>query len=234
MPALVRPPSPAYARCLREDAAATPDIAAALEQHRAYCDALGVPVVELQPEPDLPDACFVEDTAVVANGTMILTRPGHPARLREVDSVARFAKKRMIRGRLDGGDVMAVEEIFVGLSDRTDREGADELARLLGRDVRTIAVKGLHLKSLVTPIGPRRLLQLRGAYPRGTFPGYEIVETGEPKGANVLAIGDRAIVSAAAPRTAAMLRDVGLDVRIVDVSEFHKGDAGLTCLSVLY
>lgn len=209
----------------------TPDVALATRQHRAYREALGVPLLELPPEPDFPDACFVEDTAVVSNGTIVITRPGAPSRLGETESVARaLPHVRMTRGRLDGGDVL---HDFVGLSDRTDREGAEELGRLLGREMRTVPVRGLHLKSLVTPIGPRRLIQLRGAYPKGAFPGYEIVETDEPKGANVLAIGDRAIVSAAAPRTARLLRDLGYDVHVVDVSEFHLGDAGMTCLSVI-
>jgi hypothetical protein len=45
-------------------------------------------------------------------------------------------------------------------------------------------------------------------------------------------IGEHVLVSAAAPRTADLLRK-RLTVHVVDVSEFHAGDAGLTCLSVV-
>lgn len=59
----------------------------AKKQHEDYCKALrqvGLDVIELPPDETLPDCCFVEDTAVVCNGTVLITRPGHPARRKEV------------------------------------------------------------------------------------------------------------------------------------------------------
>lgn len=234
--AIVRAPSPAYARCLRSDPSPI-DVPRALAQHEAYRAALAefCEVVSLPPEPDLPDACFVEDTAVIVEGGAVIARPGAESRRPETASIEGHlpVRGRIERGFLDGGDVMvAGGEAFVGLSERTNRAGAEEFGRFI--PVRPIPVREwLHLKAAVTPIGPRALVQFRGAYPPGTFKGFEIVETGELAGANVLVVGDDAIVSAAAPRTAMLLRARGLQVHVIDVGEFHKGDAGVTCLSLI-
>jgi dimethylargininase len=224
-------------RCLRSNPIAI-DVPRALEQHTAYARALrdcGLAVRVLPPEPDLPDACFVEDTAVVVEDRIVLTRPGAPSRLPEIESIRSALRGESIEeGRLDGGDVLVVgRTAYVGLSDRTDERGAKSLERL-GIHVRRVPVRGLlHLKTGVTPVGPRTLLQLRGAFPRGTFEGLDVLQTEEPLGANVLAIGEQVIVSASAPRTADLLRDRGLRVHSVDLSEFHAGDAGVTCLSLI-
>ncbi len=240
--ALIRPPSDAYARCLRPDGSGAVDPALARRQHAAYRDALmeWADVVELPAEPDLPDACFVEDAAVLYGNVAVITRPGASSRRAEVASVAKALSalrecRPMTRGTLDGGDAMVLGgRVYVGLSKRTDREGADELARLLGLDLRVVPVgTWLHLKTAVTPFGSSAAIQRRGAYPPGTFPGIEILETGELPGANVLLLGGGVIVSADAPETAALLARRGLAVRTVDISEFHKGDAGLTCLSLI-
>ncbi|MFI5300375.1 MAG: hypothetical protein ACHREM_19990, partial [Polyangiales bacterium] len=96
---------------------------------------------------------------------------------------------------------------------------------------------GLHLKSACTLASARELLfdpKVIGADERGAFEaaGLECVAVDEPTGANVLAIGDAVLVSSAAPKTAALLRERGRRVNVVDVGEFHKGDGALTCLSV--
>jgi dimethylargininase len=241
--ALVRPPSAAYARCIRQDASRTIDVPRALAQHAAYCEALracGLEVSALPAEPEMPDACFVEDAAVVVGDVAVVTRPGAEARRAETASVERvLAKKcfcmRMERGSLDGGDVLAADgTVFVGLSQRTNEAGAQELGRLLKMPVRTIPVRRLlHLKTGITRVGERRLLQRAGAFRGSDFPGFEVLATDEPQGATVLTVDGHAVVSAAAPKTADRLRRLGLAVHAVDISEFHAGDAGVTCLSVI-
>ena len=219
------------------------DVAKARVQHASYCDALracGLEVIALQPERDMPDACFVEDAAVISGGIAAITRPGAEERRAETPSVERALSRLcrcvpMTRGRLDGGDVLVADGVaLVGLSARTDEAGVRELGSILGLPVRTIPVRGLlHLKSGATRIGPRRLMVLAGAFRAGDFEGFELIETDEPAGATVLEFEGHAIVSAAAARTAARLRSLGLRVHAVDIGEFHAGDAGVTCLSVI-
>jgi dimethylargininase len=249
---LVRPVSARYAACLRSDASAVIDVARARAQHAAYVDAiraLGVEVAFVSADDESPDACFVEDTAVVTGPRRaVATRPGAPSRRDEVYAVsAALARELDVHvmdapATLDGGDVLRVgRRLFVGLSERTNAEGAAALAEVAARDgleVTTLAVRGgLHLKSACTLAGPDLLLfdpalvtesdltTLRAA-------GIATRAVLEPVGANVLALGDAVLVSAAAPRTAQALRDEGRDVRVVDVSEMHKGDGALTCLSL--
>lgn len=62
----------------------------AKRQHENYVRLLrniGLDVIELPPDESLPECLFVEDTAVVCNGIALITRPGNPARLKEVTSV---------------------------------------------------------------------------------------------------------------------------------------------------
>jgi dimethylargininase len=240
--ALLRPPSDAYVRCLRPDGSIPVDPTRARRQHEEYRRALSAfaDVVSLAPEPDLPDACFVEDAAVVHGRVAVITRPGAESRRAEIGTIEKTLSsthecRRIERGFLDGGDVMVAGGVaFVGRSSRTDPEGATDLERLLGLEVRPVPVgRWLHLKTAVTPLDEKTLIQARGAYPMGTFLGFEILETDEMHGANVLAVGQDVIVSAAAPNAAALLSARGRKVHLVDLSEFHAGDAGTTCLSLI-
>lgn len=61
----------------------------ARKQHESYVRLLrniGIDVIELPPDEALPECVFVEDTAVVCNGTALITKPGNPARIKEVKS----------------------------------------------------------------------------------------------------------------------------------------------------
>src|SRR2546428_7585321 len=90
--ALTREVSPSLTRCELTHVAREPiDIDRALAQHRAYEEALraiGCEVRRLPHEPDLPDAVFVEDTAVIFDELAVVTRPGAASRRGEVASVA--------------------------------------------------------------------------------------------------------------------------------------------------
>src|SRR5688500_1824267 len=92
MRAIVRPPSPAISRCALTFLDRQPiDFDRALVQHAAYVDALraaGAHVRILPPQGDLPDAVFVEDTAIVVDECAVITRPGIDSRLPETASIA--------------------------------------------------------------------------------------------------------------------------------------------------
>jgi dimethylargininase len=242
-----------YPDCLRSDASVPIDLARAHSQHAAYVAALravGLRVDVLPTDDACPDACFIEDTAVITGAHALATRPGAVSRRAEVDPVAAALARSLVVHRmqepatLDGGDVLRIgAHLFVGLSSRTNREGIDALARVArldGLEVVPVTVRGgLHLKSACTlasaslllhdprVIGDADLAPFRVA---AVEPMATLAE--EPAGANVLALGEVVLVSAAAPKTAGALRGKGLDVRIVDVGEFHKGDGALTCLSL--
>ena len=203
--------------------------------------------VETVPEAaDLPDACFVEDGAVLLGDRVVMTRPGADARRAELPSLetalAGHISLRHIEapGTLDGGDVMRMgSRLYVGRSARTNDAGIEQLSALaaeVGLEVVPVAVPdaSLHLKSVCSALDDRRVVIDATALPPAVLGdlGLTVHEVPEPAGANVLCFGDRVLVSADAPGTAAWLRAEGFAVVEVPLSEFHRGDGALSCLSL--
>ena len=171
--AIARKPAKNFAQGLTTIVSAKPpQYELLLKQHETYVETLkscGLKVTVLDPLPDYPDAYFVEDTAVVTPDVAVITNPGAEARKGEAESMApvlaEFRKIEHIRapGTVDGGDVLQVDNhFFIGLSERTNKEGAGQLGRILenyGNTWVTIPVGvGLHFKSSVNYVGKNTLL----------------------------------------------------------------------------
>ncbi len=248
--AITRKVSPAIVRCELTHLARAPiDVARAAAQHEVYertLAALGCAVVSLPEEPELPDAVFVEDTAVVVDEVAVISRPGAASRRPETASVAAvLARYRPVvtiatPGTLDGGDVLRLgRRLFVGVSGRTNRAGIDQLRAALapyGYTVEAVPVHGcLHLKSAVTQVAPDAVLVNPAWVDAGAFFGFTAirVDPGEPFAANALMIGDAVIYPEAFPATAAALAGVGVALATVDVSELAKAEGAVTCCSLI-
>jgi dimethylargininase len=249
--AITRGVSPAITRCeLTFRAREAIDYDRAVAQHRAYerlLRDLGLDVLEIDADPDLPDCCFVEDAAVVLDEIAVVTSPGAVSRRPETAAVAAALApyRRLVRmappAHLDGGDVLVVgRRIFVGLSKRSGPAGVAVLAdavRPFGYVVTTVALHGcLHLKSAVTAAADDALLVNRDWIDLAPFRGFDLIDVaeGEADAANVLRVGSTLIAAAGFPRTADRLRARALEVRTVDVSEFLKAEAGVTCKSLVF
>lgn len=225
------------------------DLGRAVAQHAAYASllaALGLEVVELPADPAFPDCCFVEDVAVVLDEVALLTRPGAESRRGEIAGVeAALARYRRIEttpapATLEGGDVLCVgRTLFVGSSSRTNPAGAARLSAVaepLGYRVVPVPVTGcLHLKSAVTALDESRLLVSRGWLDPDPLAGFELVDVAleEPGAANVLRVAGVIVAHPGFPRTIDRVASLGYSVRTLDVSEFLKAEAALTCKSVL-
>ncbi|HEV2086435.1 MAG TPA: hypothetical protein VGR09_15270 [Gemmatimonadales bacterium] len=250
--AIVRPPAASFAAGITSSGLGPPDLALALEQHEAYCrtlERLGLSLVRLPADPSFPDSTFVEDAAIVTGRGAILTRPGAPSRAGEVTALGAalgrwFPDLDRITapGTVDGGDVCeAGEHFFIRVSDRTNAEGAAQLATWLaahGFGSSTIDLRGvpglLHLKTGLAWLGGRRLLAVGGVAGHESLRGWEVVEVpkGEEYAANCIRVNDTVLVARGFPKTAALLRGLGHDVAAIDMSEYRKMDGGLSCLSV--
>ena len=250
---MVRRPSPALALGeLTHLARQSIDPALAQRQWQGYVGAFadhGWSVTEIERADQHPDGVFIEDSVVVFGDLAVLTRPGAESRRGELASTARalealWADGHQLtvvqieaEGQLDGGDVLKVgSSVYVGLGSRTNREGIRQLSELVApRGYQVIMVpisKVLHLKSGVT------------ALPDGTIVGYPplvdepqtypaFLPVPEEHGTAVVDLGDDTVlVSADAPRTAALFRDRGLTVVTVPITEFEKLEGCVTCLSV--
>jgi|TARA_B100000287_G_scaffold351478_1_gene340624 dimethylargininase len=249
--ALTREVSPLFSDAVTEFfGTKAPDYAAALGAQEAYFAALrahGTDVVTLPALDGYPDCSFTEDTAVMIDGKAIVTNLGHPSRRGEQDSVAEFLSDdfeivRMPDGStLDGGDVVFFDDCFlVGLSTRTNREGAEFLAshaESAGLGTRFIEVPGttLHLTTVCSSPRPGLIIAAEGQLTAGDLSFAEEViwvPSEEGYAANTIAYGDRVILSDGYPKTRQLLMDAGFSITTVEMSEFREVDASLTCLSV--
>jgi dimethylargininase len=189
----------------------------------------------------------VEDTAVVTPDIAVITNPGAVARQGEEKTIepvlADFRSIDRIEapGTLDGGDVLMVgSHFFIGISERTNAEGAAQLGRTLERFGNTWTAvdvgKGLHLKSGVNWVGGDTLLLTEAFSRMDAFKGYEqiVLDPNETYAGNSLWINDHLLVPKGFPDTLAKLERLGLPMHMLDVSEVQKMDGGLTCLSIRF
>jgi dimethylargininase len=249
--ALTRAVSPSLASCELSFVDRTPiDIERADRQHRDYCralEALGCSVVALPPEPDRPDAVFVEDTALVFDELALMTRPGAASRREEGATVApvlaeyRALHRMQPPGTLDGGDVLRIgRRVFVGQAARSNPEGLAQLQALLasfGYTVQGVPTREcLHLKSAVTAVADDTVLVQPEWVDADVFADYRIIpiDPDEPHAANTLRIGDSVIHPDCFPRTRARLEAAGVQVLTVDVSELQKAEGAVTCCSIVF
>jgi dimethylargininase len=248
--AIVRPPGDAFARAISSAGAAI-DPERARAQHAAYRAALAalVEVVALPADEDLPDACFVDDCAVVLGGQALLTRPGAPSRAAEHGRLARTLAalvddlhRMTAPATLDGGDVLRLGRTLVaGRSARTSQAGIGQLTRFAdaagGRvEVAAVPPGTLHLQSAVTALADDTVVGTAELLEQPALHGVTnkvVVPPEEAAAANVLAVGTTVLLPAGCPRTAAAVAALGFDVRELDLSEFAKADGGATCLSLL-
>lgn len=235
------------------------DYARAVEQHEAYEAALrraGCDVRRLPEAHDLADSVFVEDTAVVFDDLAVIARPGAASRRGEVESMAEalrpFRRLAFIRapGTLDGGDVLVTPgRLFVGISGRTNADGARQLATHVaprGFETIPVPVTGcLHLKSAATSLphasthlrreGRRCLLINPEWVDPAFFDGFELVEidSSEPMAANVLTVDNQVISAEEHPGTRRRLEAQGFVTSTVPAGELARAEGGVTCCSVL-
>ncbi len=252
--AILRQPSENFADGLTSVDLGVPDLERAVGQHRGYCEALvrcGLEVIELEADAEFPDSVFVEDTAVLTGRCAVVTRPGAASRAGETVSMAAALARYYDRldrveapGTIDGGDVCQIGDHFlIGISDRTNEEGARQLAAYLGAAGYTasnIDIRGmtglLHLKSGISSLGDRRVLVTDALAGEKELEGFELVRVpdGEEYAANCIRVNDYVLMAAGFPKVKDLLEGLGYSVLELEMSEFQKMDGGLSCLSLRF
>jgi dimethylargininase len=248
--ALTRDVSPRFNECEITHIDRSPiDVRVAESQHHGYVRALkelGCAVLELPAEPNLPDSVFVEDAAVILPEAAIVTNPGADSRKPETESIARaLAPYRELvfiqpPATVDGGDVLVLgNQIFVGMSTRSNRESVLQMNRLLGRfgyHAQAVELHDcLHLKTAVTRVDDATLLINPNWVDLEHFEGYDLIEVdaSEPFAANCLPINGSIIFPTAFPKTASFLGQRGYQLRRVVVDELAKAEGAVTCCSLI-
>ena len=252
--AIVRLPGRNFEDGLTSGKLGKPSYAKALEQHAAYRSALercGLRVLALEADSQHPDSTFVEDTAIVTSRSAILARPGAESRRGEVAGI-REALEGFFRvfhrieapGTLDGGDICeAGSHFFIGVSYRTNEDGARQLAEFLAGDgfsssiVDIRGMKGiLHLKSGLGCVGKNNLVVWDSMADLPHFRGYDLIRVApdESYAANCVRVNDCVLLPAGRPCLESALKERGYKTLPLDMSEFEKMDGGLSCLSLRF
>lgn len=248
---IVRPPGESYKNCVSTNPQhATIDVKLAQKQHREYVKVLrenGVDVVELEPLETHPDSVFVQDTSVIgtSSGVAIIVRFGEPSRRGEEKSIEKFLldnevkiKRIQAPGTLEGGDVLVTDQgvIFVGESQRTNRPGIEQFAKYFShvKVVRVPVTKVFHLLSAVSYLGNKTIAISPQIIDVSYFKGFKLITIPEEElyANNMLYLGNKMVlIPAGYSKTEEKLKREGFKPITLDVSEFWKGDGGVTCLN---
>lgn len=228
-----------------------PDYGLAIKQHDAYIEALkscGVGVIVLKADERFPDSCFVEDVAVCTKKLAVITNPGVSSRKDEEKEIIEVIKKyyndiEYIKrpGTLEGGDVMMVKDHFyIGLSKRTNREGAEQLIKALGKYGMSGSIveisEMLHLKSGLAYLEDNVLLVTGEFINNIEFKKFNkiVIDEEETYSANCIRVNDYVLVPAGYTKTKEKIKAAGFKVIVVDTSEYIKVNGGLSCLSLRF
>lgn len=228
-----------------------PEYEKAVKQHEDYIEALkkcGVEVTVLEADERYPDSCFVEDTAIVTKKCAIITNPGALTRKGEQFAIKETLKKFyenieeiQAPGTIEGGDVMMVgDHFYVGLSARTNEDGARQFIDILrryGYDGTMVPLeKVLHLKTGLAYLENNNLLAAGEFVDAPTFKDFNkiIIDESESYSANCIWVNGKVIVPAGYEKTKKAIEGLGYEIIEVDTSEYRKIDGGLSCLSLRF
>lgn len=249
--AIVRTPGTSFSNGLTSAELGLPDCDLAIKQHQEYIDALnqcGLEVIVLPPDENFPDSTFVEDTALLTPHCAIITNPGASSRKGEIINIKNVVndlysniEEISAPGTVEAGDIMMVgDHYYIGLSERTNQEGAGQLIRILnkyGMSGSVIQLKEvLHLKTGVAYLENNKLVACGDFLTKPEFAKFDFIEIPkeESYAANCVWINDKILVPKGYLVSKQRILDAGYSILEVDVSEFRKLDGGLSCLSLRF
>ncbi len=250
--AITRIPCGRFAEGLTHGLLGKPDVALAVEQHAKYVEALrrcGVEVTVLPGDDAYPDSCFAEDEAILTDHEAIMPAPCFPSRqgeeirMRPLVEAFYHGKVSEIKrpGTLEGGDICRDgNHYFIGLSKRTNDEGARQMEAFLTRQGYTCSfcnfreVSILHLSTGMSCLSGHTVICVPEFKDFPAYKGYRVIVTPEDEkyASNLVDVNGHVIMAAGFPKTEAMLTEAGYDIITVPMTEFEKQDGGLSCLSL--
>ena len=249
--AIVRIPSKSMIKGLTSADLGQPDYQLAIKQHEAYVNALltcCLEVITLEADENFPDSTFVEDVALCTPYCAIITRPGAESRRGEVEEMKEVLKDEyeniefiQAPGTVEAGDIMMVEDhYYIGLSARTNEEGAKQIISILEKYDMTASIvtleEVLHLKTGLAYLENNYLVACGEFLEKDEFKKFKIleIEQEESYAANCIWVNDTVIIPKGFPNSKEVILKTGYDIIELDMSEFQKQDGGLSCLSLRF
>ncbi len=249
--AIVRKPCPEMAKGITTANLGSPDYEKALAQHEKYVESLekcGLKVQVLDALNNFPDSVFIEDVSLCTPHCAIVTNPGADSRNGEIAEMKQvlsdyFKNIEEIKfpGTLDGGDVMMVgDHYYIGISARTNDNGAEQLINILEKygmtGSKVSMSEMLHLKTGVNYLDNNNVLVAGEFIENPLFKDFNktVIDSNEAYAANSLWINDAVLVPKGFPNTLNKIKELGYKTIEIDVSEYRKLDGGLSCLSLRF
>lgn len=232
----------------------------ALAQHaelRRTLEAHGVACHIAEPAPGMADLCFTRDAAVTTPWGLVALNPALPHRRPEADRLLAAAAAlgvepltRISTGTIEGGDVCVARAglLIIGCSgERTNQQGADELAALFRRFGWDVLVHHydphfLHLDTIFCMLDRHHALACTDVLSDTFLAELAVREIrtipvtykeARRLGCNVLSIDGRTIVtSKGQDRVARLLAGAGFAPVEVDISQLTACGGGVHCLTM--
>ncbi|MGE7835162.1 dimethylarginine dimethylaminohydrolase family protein [Viridibacillus arvi] len=248
---IVKKPGKSYVEGLTTSDLGTPKYEELLVQHEAYVEALktcGVEVTYLEADEAFPDSTFVEDTAVLTKDFAVVSNPGAASRNGEIVEMEQVLKGLYEKiyyiespGTLDGGDVLQADKTFyIGISERTNQQGAEQLKAILEKEDYVAHIVPLkeffHLKTGIAYLGDNKMVLAGEFVEDELFSSYDkiVIPKEDEYSANCILVNDFVIIPAGYPATKQKIEQAGYSVIELPMSEFQKQDGGLSCLSLRF
>lgn len=248
---IAKTPGKSYVDGLTTSDLGKPEYETLLVQHAAYVEALkkcGVEVTLLSASEEFPDSTFVEDAAVLTTDFAVITNPGAESRngeIVEIESVLKdfYKKFHYIKapGTLDGGDILQADnKFYIGISERTNEEGARQLKEILegeGFEATIIPLKKFfHLKTGIAYLGDNKMVVAGEFVDHPAFDSYDkiVISNEDEYSANCIRVNDYVIIPEGFSETKRKINEAGYETIELDMSEVRKQDGGLSCLSLRF
>ncbi|MFJ7970345.1 dimethylarginine dimethylaminohydrolase family protein [Psychrobacillus sp. NPDC096389] len=248
---IAKTPGKSYVEGLTTSDLGKPDYEKLLVQHEGYVEALkkcGVEVTLLAASEEFPDSTFVEDAAVLTAEFAVITNPGAESRngeIVEIESVLKdfYDKFHYIKspGTLDGGDILQADnKFYIGISERTNEEGARQLKEILeseGFEATIIPLqKFFHLKTGIAYLGNNKMVVAGEFVDHLAFDSYDkiVINDADEYSANCIRVNDYVIIPKGYSETKRKINEAGYETIELDMSEVQKQDGGLSCLSLRF
>jgi len=247
--AIVRKPCKNLASGITTANMGLPEYSKALLQHENYINVLqdcGLKVIIMEADDNYPDSTFIEDTALLTPKCAIIMKPGAQSRRGETTAIAELLKDHFENieaisepGTIEAGDIMMVgKHFYIGLSERTNEAGADQLIDILlkygmtGSKVKLNKV--LHLKTGLSYLEKNNLVISGEFLNHEEFKKFNQIKIKKEEGyaANCIWVNDTVLVPEGFPKSKKAIEQAGYKTIEINVSEFQKLDGGLSCLSL--
>ena len=220
-----------------------------LEEHYNYIKSIreaGLKINLLEPLEEYPDSIFVEDPALAYKYNIIILNPFDPTRNGEKNIIKNEIKHFFDEiffvedGFIEGGDILNISNHFIiGLSERTNKLGAENLSNILKNLGATVEICKtpkdiLHFKSECSVLDNDTILVSNKMaeldYLKSNFKLIEL-PIGEEGAANSLRINDKLLLPDGFVQAEEILSK-NYNIIKIKVNEIAKVDAGLSCMSL--